>query len=100
MSLTCRREMIIEVSSNKITVYIDHKTLRCAGSDFTTIKDPIDISNTVTKLFRQEDDTFSIEMDIERFVILSDQSLSIEPKFPSSFGLKVIDVTNFKRKCY
>lgn len=100
--------MIIEVNSNKVTVYIDHKTLRSAGSDLSTDRNPIDISNTETKLFRQEDGRYSIEMDIERFVILTDQSLTYEPTFSSSFGLKVTDISDlmitylfhFKRKYF
>lgn len=96
MSLTCRREMVIEVQSNKITVYIDHKTLRCVGGDLNgspSSRDLVDLANSETKLFRQEDNRFSIEMDVERFVILADRSSTIFPRyelehFPRSYGLK------------
>lgn len=96
MDLTCRREMVIEVTSNKITVYIDHKTLRCLGGDLLSNRDLIDLSNTETKLFRQEDDRYSIEMDIEKFLIFSDQCPHIFPRyevepFLPRHNLKVIE---------
>lgn len=98
--------MVIEVTSNKITVYIDHKALRCVGGDLSSNRDFIDLSNTETKLFRQQDNRFSIEMDIERFVIFTEQNSQISPRFDDEqffprHNLKVIEILlYFKPKFY
>lgn len=102
MCLTSRREMIIEFTSNKITVYIDNKTLRSTEEDLSSNRDLIDLSNTETKLFRQENNLYSIQMDIERFNVFTDQSSfrRFEPFFPRP-NPKVIEIfpLYFKGNC-
>lgn len=84
MSLTCRRELVIVVDDGKVTVYADHQSLRCISgdlSDLSSNRKLIDFSNTETKLFRQDDNEISIEMDIEKFVIFSEPSIKILTRF-------------------
>lgn len=63
MSSTCRRELVIEVDNNKVSVYVDQQPLRYYSGDMNGnlyTREPIDLPNTETKLFVQEG--YSIEV--------------------------------------
>lgn len=66
MSQTCRRKLIIEVDSHKVSVLVDNKPLRYYSGDLNGnlyTRELINLRDTETKLFRYEDDRYSVEVD-------------------------------------
>lgn len=65
MGFTSRRSLRIEIDSNEVNVFADHKPLKYYGGNFngnSYTREQIDLSNTETKLFRQGGESYSIEV--------------------------------------
>lgn len=65
MGSTSRRRLVIEVASNEVNIFADHKPLKYYDGNFngnSFTREQIDLSNTETKLFRQGGDRYSVEV--------------------------------------